>query len=424
LSLSVRNISALDIQFAKPKLWSIQLVYTLIVYLVINLSGIILITVLPLFTLTIGGNNTIAGLLSTFLTMSALAFRPLFGKMLDNSGRRKVLVLGLSLFALSAIVQVFSTNIYMLLALRLFQGIGLSAYSTALGTILADVVPASRITEGVGYFRISQTISLAVGPTLALSLYDRTGHQLPIILAFIIALISIVFAILIDYERKPKNNPDANNDELSSVRKEITPPQNLVKKSFFERTSIRPCIVLLFIVFAVSSVFSFMPIFAITRNIENIGLFFTFYGISMVLATFFTSKIADRHGHLIVFLPGIAITFMLFITLAFAYELPLVLLAAVFYGAGYGTVQPVLNAIVVKLSPPERRGAANATLYATLDIGFGIGSFVWGAVSQFAGFTIVFLGCAFCIVLSALAYFLFLHRSLVKTDDTIITVHS
>jgi len=424
LSLSVKSISAIDMQIAKPKLWSIQLAYTLVVYLVINLSGIILITVLPLFTLTIGGNNTIAGLLSTFLTMSALVFRPFFGKMLDSTGRRIVLVIGLSLFALSAIVQVFSTNIYMLLALRLFQGIGLSAYSTALGTILADVVPASRITEGVGYFRISQTISLAIGPTLALYLYDRSGHQLPIILAFIIALISIIFAVLIDYESKTKSNSDANNDESSSVCQTITPPQNLARKSFFERSSIRPCIVLLFVVFAVSSVFSFMPIFAITRNIENIGLFFTFYGVSMVLATFFTSKIADRHGHMIVFLPGIAITFLSFITLAFTYELPLILLAAVFYGVGYGTVQPILNAIVVKLSPPERRGAANATLYATFDIGFGIGSFVWGAVSQFAGFKVVFLGCAFCIVLSVLAYFLFLHRSLVKTDDNIITVHS
>jgi hypothetical protein len=31
-------------------------------------------------------------------------------------------------------------------------------------------------------------------------------------------------------------------------------------------------------------------------------------------------------------------------------------------------------------------------LYTALDIGFGIGFFVWGVVSQFAGFTIVFLG--------------------------------
>jgi len=424
LSFNAKSLPAIEMQSTKTKLWSIQLAYTLIVYLVINLSGIILITVLPLFTLSIGGNNTLAGLLSTFLTMSALVFRPFFGKMLDNSGRKKVLILGLSLFALSAFLQVFSINVYILLALRLFQGIGLSAYSTALGTILADVVPASRITEGIGYFRISQTISLAIGPTLALYLYDRTGHQLPIILASLIALISIVFAVLINYESKTEKNPDASNDELSSARETVDTPQSLARKGFFERSSIRPCIVLLFVVFAVSSVFTFMPIFAITRNIENIGLFFTFYGVSMVLSTFFTSKIADRHGYLIVFLPGIVITFLLFVTLAFTYTLPLVLLAAIFYGVGYGTVQPVLNAIVVKLSPPDRRGAANATLYATFDIGFGVGSFVWGAVSQFAGFTVVFLGCAFCVVLSVLAYFLFLHRSLVKADDSVITVQA
>jgi len=134
----------------------------------------------------------------------------------------------------------------------------------------------------------------------------------------------------------------------------------------------------------------------------------------MILSRIVTGKIADRYGFLKAFIPGITITFLLFLTLSFAHSLPVVLLAAVFYGVGYGVVQPIMNALVIRRSSPERRGAANATFYATMDIGFGMGSLVWGIISQIAGFTVVFLGCAFCIFISVLAYILILHPQIGK----------
>lgn len=105
----------MNMHYIKPKLWSMHYVNTLIVSLIINISSIILITLLPLFTLSIGGNNFLAGLLTTILTISALIFRPIFGKMLDDKGRRIVLILGLFLFSVSTILLVASTNIVMLL---------------------------------------------------------------------------------------------------------------------------------------------------------------------------------------------------------------------------------------------------------------------------------------------------------------------
>ena len=112
------------------------------------------------------------------------------------------------------------------------------------------------------------------------------------------------------------------------------------------------------------------------------------------------------------------LTVMMFITLAYANSLPTVLLAAVFYGIGYGTLQPIMNAIVIKLAPPERRGSANATYYATMDISFGIGSIVWGAASQYLGFTAVFLACAASVVISLVIYYLILHYLILNPGDS------
>jgi MFS family permease len=336
--------------------------------------------------------------------MSALIFRPFFGKMLDDKGRRIVLIIGLCLFGVSTLLLIVSANVFFIFALRFFQGIGLSAYSTALGTILSDVVPAERLSEGVGYFGISGTIAMAMGPTLALYLSDRFSYETAYIVAFVVTMLSVFFGSMIRYE----GTFHAKNKRLIS--------QNTSGKGFIEKTAIRPCIVLIFIVFAISSVFSFITIFSQERNIDNIGLFFTVYALSMILSRLVTGKAADRFGYVKVLMPAIAMTFMLFIILAFAYSLPAVLVAAVFYGVGYGTVQPIMNTIIIRFSPPERRGAANATYYATLDTGIGIGALIWGLVSERADFTVVFLSSAFCVAIGVVAYFLILHKSLKENN--------
>lgn len=406
----------MEMRQGTSKLWNRHFINTVIVSMVIAIPNIILVNVLPLFTLSIGGNNTVAGLLTTILTISALICRPIFGKMLDSKGRRFVLVIGLGMYAISTIFLLAASNVVSLLALRFLQGIGLSGFSTALGTILSDVVPAERLSEGVGYFGISQTVATAIGPNLGLYLYSNHGYQTTYIVAFGIALASIVFASFITYENKGKKSSDHESEDMKVSQEIIDRSQKKPGKGFIEKTSIRPCIVLLLTVLPISSVFSFMPLFAVERGIENIGLFFTVFAITMTIVKLVNGKAADRFGYSKLFFPAITLTIFLFLTLAFAYSLPIVLLAAVFYGIGFGTVQPILNTIVIKLSPPERRGAANATYYATLDTGFGLGSFLWGLVSQIAGFTVVFLICAFFALLSALSYYFILHRNFVSSE--------
>lgn len=400
------------------KLWNWHYINILIVTLVVNIASIIIITVLPLYTVSLGGNNVVAGTLMLIFTISALLFRPFFGRLIDERGRRMVLTLGLCFFAVSNLLLIFATNITFVFFLRFLQGIGLSAYSTALGTVISDVVPHERISEGIGYFGIAATISMAVGPPLGLYLSNELGFHQTYLVVFVIALTSGIFAYLNRYERDPNYQHIARQLEHNALEKELNNGKNQKKRfDFIEKSVLRPCFVMLLIVFAISAVFSFMPLYGQARQIENIGLFFSVYATSMIITRLLTGRLADRFGHLVVYLPSVVLTFLLFLILAFAKTLPMVLVAAVFYGVGYGTIQPIMNTIVIKFSPAARRGAANATYYATMDIGFGLGSFVWGGVSQVAGFTAVFLFGAVLIALSLVVYFLILHTQ-IKARET------
>ena len=286
--------NALNIQNVSTKLWNMQYINILALNFSINTASILLISILPLYAMSLGGGNLIAGVIMSIFTFSSLIFRPFFGRMLDTKGRKGVLILGLIIFSLSSIRFLFTTNIILLLLLRFVQGIGLSAYSTALATILSDIVPMSRLSEGVGYFGISGTISMAIGPTLGLYLYNQFDFQITYIVTFIIAVCSIIFAYLINYEMK-KRIIIEEKLESHQVGK-MDHKENGQKNTFLEKTSVRPCVVMFFTVISISSVFSFMPIFGESRNIENIGSFFTVYAASVVLSRVFTGKIADRYG--------------------------------------------------------------------------------------------------------------------------------
>src|SRR5665648_1290774 len=72
----------------------------------------------------------------------------------------------------------------------------------------------------------------------------------------------------------------------------------------------------------------------------------------------------------------------------------------------------ILNGITIRLSLMDRRGAANATIFDSIDIGMGVGSIIWGFVSQYEGFSAIYFGAAAVSVISVLLYLFILNRKL------------
>lgn len=377
----------------------------------INIASFMMIAALPLYILELGGNKVSAGTLMMLFAGSALVFRPMFGKLLDTQGRKKTLIFGLTSFAFASVLLIFAKAILWVYILRVLQGIGLSGFSTALGTVLSDVVPKKRMAEGIGYFGIAQTIASALGPITGLVLLDRFGFDATILVAVLITSASVVGAYYLNYEklspfRELLFSQRHQQQKVGSSIQKIKIPNIWLA---FEKTSIRPCSVILFVILPVSAIFSFMPLFAMERNITNIGLFFTVHALATLVSRIFGGKLVDKYGYFKVYMPKILMTFLVFILLALAQTLTLVLVAAALYGIGFGSVQPIFNTLVIKRSPLHRRGAANATYYATMDLGFGLGSLLWGAIAEYMGFAAVFYIGAMMIVFSILLYFRVLH---------------
>jgi len=371
-----------------------------------------LMATMPLYAKELGGSNVIAGMMVTALTLSALLFRPVFGSFIDCKGRKFVLVTGAIIFVLVSVLYNIASSIFLLIIFRLINGIGFSAHTSAAGTIASDLTPKSRLAEGIGYYGISIIIGTAIGPSLGLYLSTHSGYKFMFVCVLIIWVMGLLFSLFINYEKK--NIKVQDSVDRTAITNNIPIENKNVNNSFFEKTSLLPSLVMFFVSLTFGSVIAFLPSYGVVREIENIGSFFIVYSFAVLVSRLTTGKLADKHGFMIVLVPSLAALFLSMVILAFAHTLTVVLIAAVFFGIGFGTSYPLTNTIVIKLCSEKRRGAATSTILAAMDIGIGLGAFVWGVILEVAGFTTVYLASSVCAILSILVYIFFVHKKLEK----------
>ncbi|MHB8072734.1 MFS transporter [Desulfosporosinus fructosivorans] len=380
------------------QIWNKTFFLIMLVSFLMFLSMYMLLPTLPLYAQTLGGNETVAGTIVAVFTLSAVLVRPWFGNLLDRKGRKLILIIGVGIFFVSALAYNLVFSIITLLVLRVVHGIGWGASTTATGTIASDVIPAVRRSEGMGYYGISATIAMSLGPALGLYLVEYRSYSVLFTGSAILAALGLVGSFFINYEIPRK------------VQVEVKVP--LVKGVILEKTAIPPAVVLFFITLTYGGIVSFLPSYATYRGVENIGIFFTVYALVLLLGRPIIGKLADRYGAQKFLVPGILMIATALLILVKASSLPMFLLVGVVYGLGFGTVQPILNALVISLSPPERRGAANATFAVAMDLGIGIGAVMLGFLAQKMGYEYMY-GCSAIFALLALVmYFALLRKKL------------
>ena len=189
-------------------------------------------------------------------------------------------------------------------------------------------------------------------------------------------------------------------------------------KTLFEKSVLKPSIYQIFLAFGMSAIITFIPIYGQSRGVNNIGLFFTFYAASAVIISIITGKLVQTYGVRKIFILGLIMQLMAFLFLAVAHSLPLMIAAAILYGFGSGSGLAIVSIIAMKLAAPDRRGAANATIFAAMDIGIAVGSIVLGIISTKFGFTATFIMTAIVILIDIIVFSM-LHKEPTSTSDQV-----
>lgn len=374
---------------SKPKLWTKNFMLIMLVNLLVFVSFHMLLPSMPLYVQYLGASEDIVGLIMGIFTITAVGLRPFVGRALDTQGRKVVYFFGLIIIILSILSYGLVPSVALLLALRLTHGIGWGAATTAAGTIATDVIPKPRLGEGMGFYGLTSVISMAIAPVIGLQIITSWGFTNLFYTSTLLAILGAIAALFIKYHRV--STPEA---EKSGT-----------KPALFEKHAYKPAVIVFFITLTYGSVVTFIALYAAQFKIENIGIFFTAYALTLLISRPFFGRMADRKGFDFAMIPGMICIGLTMLILFFAQNLYFFIAAAICYGIGFGAVQPSLQAMAVFNVPPQRRGAANGTFMSGFDLGIGIGSMLWGFTAKITGYSTMYL---LAVIPVMIAFFLYL----------------
>lgn len=346
---------------------------------------------LPLFIKHIGGNETYVGLSMGIFMISAVAFRPVIGGLLDRFGRRPFIILGLFLFIFAMYMYNWTTGISFLMWLRVLHGISWAISTTTILTVISDIVPPTRFGEGIGWFSTAMTLAMAVGPILGTQIVKNLSYNSMFLFAVILSIIALLLKLGVKITFQPKSN--------------------IKRIEVFDKSVLSTAVSVFFLFISYASITTFVPLFADSLKTDS-GLFFLVFSGTLFLSRPIGGKLSDQYGKTIVIVPALLISILSLIILSFSNGLTGILISAGLYGIGFGSAQPVLQATIIHLVSPERRGVANASFSTATDLGIGLGSVILGSISKYGDYRILFITSAICITLSLIVFIFSMKHSL------------
>ena len=330
------------------------------------------------------------GLVLAVYTLAALLIRPFTGFMIDRFGRKWFYILSLLLFAIIFLGYPLAGAFALMLIVRFAHGLVWGVATTTGSTLIVDIVPAERRGEGIGLYGLAMTIPMALGPFTGLHLTQNNNYPLMFLCAGFLAFAGFALTLFIKYP--------------------AVPDAAIIKFSFrnlLESTSLPVTFNLLLINITYGGLVSFVSLYAIKTGIGNTGIFFIVFASGIALARIYMGKIFDRRGPKALSAGGILFLAIGHIILGLFINTTGFMIAGFLLGLGSGVVFPAFQAMVNNLVPPQRRGAANSTLFSGLDLGIGLGMLITGFLSHAIGLPHTYLIYA-GLNLIALVFFLFI----------------
>lgn len=243
----------------------------------------------------------------------------------------------------------------------------------------------------MGYFGLSGNLALAFGPSLGLFLAGTTTFKVLFLACGALGLMAFILSTQIHYKKVEKQEERATTVGLD----------------IFEKTALKPAILMFFITATFGGIASFLPLYAQQKHIEGIEFYFFIYALFLLISRLFAGKIYDKRGHLYIYLPGAALITAAMILLSWLPSTTVMLVAAALYGLGFGSVQPALQAWSVEKAAPNRKGMANATLFSFFDLGVGVGAMIFGQLAGWFGYGSIYIAAAGSVAFSMIVYLFF-----------------
>lgn len=385
-----------------------------------NMDGTIVNVCLP----KIASEMNISPSIASLLVLTYLLFEtgPLlaFGKLGGLYGSRMIFLWGFVFFTVSSFFCGITSSYWLLLSMRVMQGIGGAMIFSVMLSFPAIYFPDAEKGEAIGFATMSAAMGVAAGPTIGgfIAYYFGWRHiffiNVPVgILAFIIGyiflprecpsssekrfdlkgaiiqtlfLLMFIFAINQGTELGWSSWPilgalGASVALLSLfIAHELRIPYPILNLQLFaNKNTLLSTANLCFSMMVFGGIIFIMPFYLQdirSMTVATAGLVMSILSLGQFLGPY-CGKLADRKGHKLITLIGVYIglaSFIMFCTMDYGSPLRWVIAALVIFGLSQGINRAPNIQLIMTSVPPEHKGTAASvtSLMRSLGLVFGV----------------------------------------------------
>ncbi|MEI7541679.1 MAG: MFS transporter [bacterium] len=140
-------------------------------------------------------NAAMLGWVATTMILAASIFVVPFGKIADIFGRKKLMIIGTSVYTIGSILAALSVSTFFLLTSRVIQGIGASMIFGTSVAILTSVFPAEKRGWALGWNVSAVYMGLTAGPFIGGLLTSYLGWRYIFWLNVPLGILSLFFLV-------------------------------------------------------------------------------------------------------------------------------------------------------------------------------------------------------------------------------------
>jgi MFS family permease len=334
---------------------------------------------IPLYVDDLGGSAFVAGLALLAFSVPSFAIRPFVGRLADRWSAAGVLAIGLVLLAAGSVLFLVPLLAMVFIA-NVIRGVGWAGLNTGGYTALAMTAPAQRRGEAAGYYTGVTASANIFFPALGLwILAEPGGFSLVAILSIAFAALGLPIALRLRKAGAASSTVRAAHEDA--------PAGGLFDRGVLLATGLNLCSNLVN-----PSVMAFLPLYARSLGIDNIGFFYIVAGVTNIIVRPVLGKWADSIGRgPSIFIGQIAQLLGLVLILA-ANGLALILIGGVFFAIGNAIIGSTTTALAMDLANPHTRGRAMATFSISFQLGVGLGAIFSGALIDLTSFAGMYVG--------------------------------
>jgi EmrB/QacA subfamily drug resistance transporter len=165
--------------------------------LLINYVETMVIPGLPSIQSDMATTASIASWITSALLIVGATSAPLFGKLGDSYGKKKMVLISLGFYMVGVGIAGFAPNIYVLIAARAIQGVGFAIIPLGI-SIISDVFPKERIATAQGIISSTFAVGSALGLVLGAYVIQSLSWHYAFYTAFILSIVmfTIVYKTL------------------------------------------------------------------------------------------------------------------------------------------------------------------------------------------------------------------------------------